>query len=156
MKKTPIISIFFLVIFLTGLYHQMVPHCHEFLAGEHQAAHHHQKHHRHSPENTLDHSHIAHDDHLDAGVFDLFLCILSDMEHPATDCMLFHFVATKVTQQTKSSAGVDHTVDVAPIFTSLSTPVLSLQVVFFDQELNHHSAPPLGNLPSRGPPHFSC
>jgi hypothetical protein len=155
MKKTPIISIFFLFIFLVGLAHQMVPHCHEFLAGEHQAAHHHHDYHRHSPENTPDHSHIAHDDHLDAGVFDLIICILSDMEHPATDCTLFHFVASKAAQNAKST-GVDGTTNVAPISTSLSIPDLSLQPVFFDQELNHHSAPPLGNLPSRGPPHFSC
>lgn len=45
--------------------------------------HHHHKHHEHSHhhDETDDHSHIKHADHIDEGIWDLIVCVLSELEH---------------------------------------------------------------------------
>jgi hypothetical protein len=146
-----IISALLLLIYAQGFAHQLIPHCHEIIAGDLQTTHHRHRHHCHSPADQSDHAHIAHQDHIDAGVFDLILCVLSDLEHHAHHCILEAIVAPKLC---KSISASDKAKWIALSFAVLMIPDTD-DALEFDPAgwaTTRYRAPLLGNCPLRGPP----
>lgn len=71
-----------------GFTHGLIPHGHE-------SNNHNHSHHEHDSENELgDHDHVEHNNHFDENIYDLFLCVLSDLEHGEHECSVEHNTKT--------------------------------------------------------------
>jgi hypothetical protein len=80
--KQSIISLFFLFVYTIGFSHGVIPHGHE-------SSNHSHEHYEHDSENELEsHHHVSHNDHFDESIYDLVLCLLSDLEHQDHECSI--------------------------------------------------------------------
>jgi hypothetical protein len=86
------ISFILLMCYSLGITHNLVPHCLSGEADDHieeqGVTHHHHAHHFHDHEVPVQRSasHIQHKDHCDTDIYDFFICLLTELEHPATSC----------------------------------------------------------------------
>lgn len=84
----PILSVFLLLTYLVGIGHEFLPHSHADEAGTKETHNEHghlHGHHYHAEGDVVDHTHLAHQDHFDDGLFDLLICILSETDHSDED-----------------------------------------------------------------------
>ena len=151
-----VISIFLLLTYSLWFAHTLVPHCQELISGEYQTSHHHHKHHQHQPgeEKNPNHEHVLHENHFDAGVYDLILCILSETEHPANDCNIEHYVPAKANDNFKELTKAKLITVLSTLFHFTEQPELLPENSSEDVAI--YLSLPLGNSPHRGPPSLSC
>lgn len=89
--KNSLISFLLIFSYSFGFAHNLVPHCTETHAEREQGViEHHDKHHEHQEGELIseNHSHIAHADHYDDGLFDLLVCALENAHHNDDTCDL--------------------------------------------------------------------
>lgn len=153
----PFISTLLLFIYCTGFAHGLTPRCNHYSVVEHVAnteETHHHEHHEHDDTTPEDHDHVEHNGHLDAGAFDLMICVLEDVAHsyPAEDGC--HCVPTITNRM-----GSDWTVKLrmlAVIVPFTILPELSTKTTYHVSPSRVMlSSPLLSDLPQRGPPSIS-
>jgi hypothetical protein len=151
------ISTLLLFIYCTGFVHGLTPRCNHYSVVEHVAntdGEHHHEHHEHDGVATEDHDHVEHNGHLDAGAFDLLICLLEDVSHsdlPSDGC---HCVPT-MTNRTASdwTAKLRMLAVVVPF---VIFPETSTETTFYCATSSViPSSPLLSGLPQRGPPSIS-
>ncbi len=152
------ISLFLLLTYTFGFAHNLIPHCQELATGEKQnISHHHHEHHKHKPDvkPSYEHGHIVHEGHFDENIYDLIVCILSELEHPADNCHSSHYIlASQNNDLTKQLSKVKI---VAVLFSLLNFTNQRKPLSEYSCEVAvQYSYPPLDNSPNRGPPSFSC
>lgn len=94
-KYKMIISAALLSVYALVFAHNLIPHCHqlEFLGGESHEMCVHQNHEHHTAGNaSTDHEHVYHNGHMDEGLFDFLICVLSEVEHPSTGTDAMHYL----------------------------------------------------------------
>lgn len=153
------ISFLLLLTYTFGFAHDLIPHCQELAIGEKQnISHHHHEHHQHEPDVKLssEHDHIVHEGHYDENIYDLIVCILSELEHPADDdCHVSHYIPTKL--NTDLTKQVSKTKIIAILVSVFSLTDQRKSLYEYNSEVAvQYSSPPLGNSPNRGPPSISC
>ncbi len=103
--KRMFISVTLLLTYAVGSVHALVPHCHHAesgvqLSADHHRQHHHRhQHHEHDDDPSGEHHHVMHRDHLDDGLMDLLICILSETAHSGASvdqCLLNSKVLNKL------------------------------------------------------------
>lgn len=157
--KRVVISCLLLFTYTFGFAHNLIPHC-EASDIKHQTthegnSHHHHEHHQHTTEDNVDHEHIAHNGHLDGGLYDFIVCFLSDTEHPTNDCNLKHYLLSKTNEKVDTKLAK---IKLASILFAIS------RIVKQDESFSNFSSkpaaiylsPPIEQFPYRGPPSFSC
>lgn len=151
------ISFFLLLTYTFGFAHNLIPHCQELAIGEKQnISHHHHEHHQHQSEEETnpDHEHIPHEDHFDAGIYDLILCILSEAAHPSSECNVDLYFPINGNDSIKELTKANL---LGVLFTLFQFPEQSDTLsVYIGEGIALYLTPPLDNSPSRGPPYFSC
>ena len=95
------ISLFLMFAYAIGFTHNVIPHCH------HQAAdnqHEHTEHHQHlsAGDDHNNEGHVAHNEHLDEGVMDFIICLLSETEHPSPSGDESFYFSAEETPRTSS------------------------------------------------------
>ena len=156
-----IISCFLLFTYSLGFAHYLIPHC-EASNIDHQVAahqenpHHHHEHHQHtSDEKDVVHEDIVHNGHLDAGLYDLILCFLSDAEHPTNDCNLQHYLLAKTNDNIDTKLAKSRFV--ALLFVAFCITDQDEQIPESNSERAvAYLSPPIEDPPHRGPPSLSC
>ena len=91
--KRVVISFFLIFSYTVGFAHSVIPHCDNLLNGNHihnTAEGHNHQHHDHSDFSHKDHEHITHGNHFDKGIYDLLICLFSDLEHGESECNMQH------------------------------------------------------------------
>ena len=158
--KRIVISCLLLVTYTLGFAHSLIPHCeagdteHQIAAHEGSNSHHHHEHHQHAPEDNVDHEHIIHNGHLDGGLYDFIVCLLSDAQHPRNDCNLQHYLPA-ITND-KIDTKISKTRLVATLFALCCIIIQNEELPSFSSELANYLSPHIEHTPYRGPPSFSC
>ena len=154
-----VISLFLLLVYSISFAHDLIPHCHfdkmsEHIVAEQGESHHHHEHHTHEADEETDHEHITHQNHLDDGLLDYVICLLSELEHPSEYA---HRHYAPVISNDNFLKGLDKPKFVAILFTVFTAPEIDMLPSRYATELafTYHS-PPLLNSPHRGPPSISC
>jgi hypothetical protein len=145
-----------------GFAHSMVPHCDytslvEDTSQSENGKHHHHSHHEHNSNegDGSDHEHVYHENHFDASIYDLVLCVLNDLEHQENDCSTEYFANQKSPTDVLSKNELQGLVSVLIAFTSYHVSS-DIQPVFDSEIASLYLSPPLSNSSSRGPPTNSC
>jgi hypothetical protein len=149
-----IISVLLLLIYTNGFAHQLIPHCQEIIAGDLQATHHHHQHHEHEPNDRRSHVHIDHKDHVDAGLLDHIICVLSDLEHQAHHCILESLASQPFSKNYQGSEKAKWVVLLIALM--LPEPNDAPKTGFAHQAGTPDAVPHLAQPSPRGPPHHSC
>ncbi len=159
-KKT-IISLLLLLTYSLGFAHNLALHCQEvshlgLSVHQEEENHHHHKHHQHSPDENInsDHEHILHEDHYDESLYDLVLCFLNEIEHPAEECNVQHYLPAKTNNVSKKDLAK---VKLIVILFSISIDVRKSEIAtdYAPNIRDTFSSPPLEQAPYRGPPSFT-
>ncbi len=157
------ISIIFLIIYLIGYGHSLIPHCETNCDGTediHKHSHEHQ-HYDHNDLAVTEHNHVSHGDHFDEGWMDYVVCLFNDLEHHGTGCHTEHIVSQE-NVQFKNSSKQDEDYDQTSGFSIfLNYPLIGQKITTTSNLVN---GPPmrfdsqayLFTLPQRGPPFYSC
>lgn len=151
-----------LLAYTIGFAHNVIPHCHHALgemeqAHDHSEAHHVHEHqdHQHEEHEEVDHAHISHKDHLDSGLLDLILCVLSETDHPATNHG-HEFYQNTANSAVKLDSATNLKLSALALLV-FTDPSCDLEPVSFGTDPPRIYSPPyLSNSPHRGPPVFSC
>ena len=156
--RQSIISLLLVLSYAIGLAHHLVPHCDGIctspgLVHESGDSHHHH-HHDLNEENPLDHKHILHNGHLDGGVYDFIICVLSDTLHLDDNCELIEWW---IIQTNENSFVNDYPSSVAIIDRSLDSTNQKVQETIQSHNFGFQFSGPFLRQKSfrRGPP-FSC
>lgn len=144
-----IASLFLLFTYLIGFTHNVIPHCHHNADANHTHLEHHE-HHTGSHDQGND-RHVSHNDHLDEGVLDFIICLLSETEHPTPiGDSQFYFS----TEKTPRTIGMNLTF----LYAMAHSVILGLEpstkavVLYADLEAEMHSNDSRFSLPDRAPP----
>ena len=89
--KRVFISIILIFSYTVGFAHSIIPHCDNLFNGSH--IHNISEEHNHNHltnESHEDHEHITHGNHFDEGIYDLIICLFSDLDHGASECNMQH------------------------------------------------------------------
>ena len=117
--------------------------------------HHRHEHHAHNSSQEFNHEHIKHKNHLDENYFDLFVCVLNDVEIPSDDCDLNCFV---LWNQKDSQLNINNLKLIVSVIISMTTEINienTIQNISVQND-DVYSSPALEYSPLRGPPIFSC
>lgn len=157
MTKQSILAFLFLMIYFMGFSHGVIPHCQsKNAADEIGGNHHHHEHHEHSvaeEENSDDH--VVHNDHLDNGVYDFIICLISDLEHEDNDCNM-HLCA-KVNLQENSLNQFSKAKLFAVVSVLFNIEFFVKPKMVYSESISICISPPfLKNISHRGPPIISC
>jgi hypothetical protein len=153
-----ILSYCLLLIYFVGFAHDLIPHCHD-LAGHKesiQANHHHHEHHSHNSEKEKkpNHSHIPHGDHIDEGIYDLIVCLLSEAEHFDSICGA-HLLPPHG-ENSKGELTSNKLFKYSTVFSLGSKLSESLLISRVGKLPRAYLSPSVSEFPHRGPPFFSC
>ena len=146
-----------LCTYTVGIASTLIPHCHHDTRTEHsvgdpdEARHHHHEHHQHHENNESDHDHIAHANHLDTGVLDFIICLLSEAEHPVSDGH-HHFHVASAHLQLSAKPLIKHKIPVVPISLCIVLKKGTMPVQVKSGVNSIFQIPPLVSSPHRGPP----
>ena len=153
------ISFLLLLTYTFGFAHNLIPHCQELATGQQQnISHHHHKHHDHKSDvkPSSKHDHIVHEGHYDENIYDLIVCFLSEMEHPADDdCHVSHYIQTNLNNDLTKQVSKTKIIAILVSVFSFTDQRKSLSE-YNSEDAVQYSSPPLGNSPNRGPPSISC
>lgn len=140
-----ILAIFLLVLYSFDFAHG-ITHCENSVGGNHHHVHY---------EFTKDDSHIEHNDHLDEGIYDYLVCLLSDFEHEDKGCNTHNYSRVDLRELSSKQSNLIKLVTTIIIFSNLD--LLETDLIE-SVELNETSVLPpiLINSPRRGPPYISC
>lgn len=151
------ISFALLMVYTIGLVQGITPRCNHYSVVEHVAnndGEHHHEHHEHDGVAAEDHDHVEHNGHLDAGAFDLLICVLEDVSHsdlPSDGC---HCVPTMTNRM-----GSDWTAKLrmlAVVVPFVILPETSTETTYHCSPTSFIPSSPLfSELPQRGPPSIS-
>lgn len=151
------ISTLLLIIYCTGFVHGLTPKCNHYLAGEpgsNTVEVHHHEHHEHDGGDVLDHDHIEHNGHLDAGAFDLLICVLEDVAHSNREHDNCHCVPIMTNRTASDWTAKMRMLAVVVPFVIL--PETSTETTYHCSPSSIFlSSPLLSKLPQRGPPSIS-
>ena len=137
-------SAFLLIIYIMLLGHDLIPHSHEELKENHVHGQSEDTH-RHESE-----AHIAHANHCDLGVLDLLICVLSEVEHPATGEGNSDFCFIKANEFSFQNLKVKDLTLLTSFF-SIWEPEKQVQTHFTEKPV-FYSPPVFSCLRFRGPP----
>lgn len=158
--KKVIIASLLLLTYTVGFVHNLIPHCSAGcaelpLATHEESGHHHHAHHEHDHGDQTDHDHIAHNGHLDGGFFDYVVCLLSEMEHPATDCKSDVCLPASSLNNIPESLAAAHCITL--LCAMCAAPEQNEpQQYTYSKAAPAYTAPPIAECPHRGPPTPSC
>ena len=153
-NKKVFISFILLLIYSFGFAHNLIPH-NEDVDENGQVTHIHEHHVHTEGEAEHDHLHIQHQNHIDEGIFDLIVCFLSEVKHPASDCTETHLLSNEL--DVSASQNFYSVKLTSMVLTFLSQPSELVNSTFTsvnDDEV--YDFIPLERSPHRGPPTFSC
>lgn len=151
-----ILAFFLLAIYCLGFLHVNVPHC-ENSHGENSQGetHHHHEHHEHELGDNNDDGHIAHNDHLDDGLYDYIVCLVTDIEHESDGCNMHH--CAKIDLREFSLKQSFESKFIAAKSNLLGFGFFETNSLEFVEGKETSGLPPiLVNSPRRGPPFISC
>ena len=150
------LSMLLLFAYSLGMAHSLIPHCHHGLQTttedhQHLIGH---LHHEHKSNEHETHDYVSHGGHLDEGLFDLLVCILSEVEQPQAE---YHCSPTLPAVQSSVWAQADLSVPfVIVLFDVLFNAELEPASVISNHEvvIDYQSADATA-FPHRGPPVLS-
>ncbi len=148
MKARKVIwSVVLLLTYSLGFAHYLIPHSHTEGEG-HDHAHHQ---HLDIDNHNEDEFHIHHDDHVDPSVYDLLICLVSEMEHPEDNCAKDHSELTYTFLPTQK---IETPI---PLISALYAVVINgfpevAESVSSSYEVPHYEPPSLIHTSLRGPP----
>ena len=158
--KKVIIATLFLLTYTIGFAHNLIPHCSAAcgelpVAAHQETGHHHHAHHEHDHGEDSGHDHIEHNGHLDGGLLDYVVCLLSEMEHPATDCQIE--VCLPASTANTVPEALSNVTCIALLYSvfELAEQDEPLQAGH-SEAVTSYTAPPIAECPHRGPPTPSC
>ena len=150
------LSMLLLFAYSLGMAHSLIPHCHHGLQTttedhQHLIGH---LHHEHKSNEHETHDHVSHGGHLDEGLFDLLVCILSEGEQPqAEDHCAPILPAVQNATWTQSELNATF---VFALFDALIHTDLELASVTSNQEVViDYESTDVAGFPHRGPPFFA-
>ena len=154
------ISLFLLFVYSISFAHDLIPHCHfseatEKIAAEHGEQHHHLENHKHAKIEDLDDDDILHENHLDDSLFDFVVCLLSELEHPASDAAHQHYIPVNTNDNSKNELTKIKLVAVLTVVFNLSA-VTESPLPFGNNTTLVLQVPDIVSSPHRGPPFLSC
>ncbi|MCO4806301.1 MAG: hypothetical protein KC456_06885 [Flavobacteriales bacterium] len=135
-----------------GFAHSAIPHCHHDTALAKLEHNHHAnvEHHNHEHDHD-DHHHVEHNDHLDEGLLDFVICLLTEVEHPDSDIDQSHLLMTS--RNARIIQG-DLTANVALVLSEEASS--SIKVAEASETCTHgcfqYSEAAYENISERGPP----
>lgn len=145
-----IISVFLLLTYFIGWTHELVPHFHHAHTENHahgeiknsQDNHHH---HNHNMEGNTEHV-----DHVDESILDVFLCLISGMEHSTNDCAIHNYFPSSIKRVGKKQM---ETASVICVFQGFYTlPILENAQIAVPINIPIYKHFYLSSLKLRGPP----
>lgn len=154
-----ILSIVLLLSYSLGMAHDVLPHYHANDLHSDIAVgiklHHHHSHHEHDPVEQPEHDHVTHEDHLDDGLLDYVICLLSEFDHESDDSEhLFYYPSNPEKINLKPVAKVKQALVLLSVLTA---PAGDIQFTGSTSEFTSVYEPPiLSGIPLRGPPAFTC
>jgi len=156
-----VISVFLLLTYSIGFAHDLIPHCHidgstEHAIEAHEANHHHLEHHNHAiTEHIDDDDDVLHENHLDDSLFDYVVCLLSTLDHQASDEAHQHINPENTTHV--SIKGLAKNKFASLHFAAEIDPTDNKPFFLFNRNRAvHYQAPFAVAAPHRGPPSFYC
>lgn len=153
-----VISVMLLLTYSLGFVHNIIPHTHNSETGEHIIADHDSghKHHQHTTtENSnKDHEHTPHNDHFDENLYDYFVCLFNEKDHPAESCNVHHHLPAK--SNAPSLKKLDKTKLISTLLALFSkTEQTELIAGYHINSVITYLAPSIADNPLRGPPTLS-
>ncbi|MEH0154433.1 hypothetical protein V6R21_09835 [Limibacter armeniacum] len=155
------ISFILLLIYAFSFLDFLIPHCQELVMGELGGYQHHKEHHVHEKKepkvaNQLQaQAQIEHEGHFDTDLYDLMICVLSEMEHAADDCNIVHYVFSKLDGKLKLD--VKEKLATILLFVFYLTTSSSASAAYTCEDVSLlYLSPPLDSISLRGPPVISC
>lgn len=94
-KYKMVISTVLLSVYALVFAHNLVPHCHQLEyagGGSHEMCMHQNHEHHTAGTASTDHEHVYHNGHMDEGLFNFLICVLSEVEHPSTGTDAMHYL----------------------------------------------------------------
>ncbi len=152
-----IISSILLLAYCLSFAHNLIPHCHHAigqLAIPHTHAVQHEHHEEGDHHGDENHTHIAHQGHLDEGLVDLLVCLLTETEHPGSDAGE-HFVMPN-TELHKLDISSKIQITSMLIYWLFDFSEDCTLLVARPEIHSDYTAPLLAHSPLRGPPTISC
>ncbi|MCI5055487.1 MAG: hypothetical protein MRY83_05215 [Flavobacteriales bacterium] len=154
-----VISLFLLLVYSISFAHDLIPHCHfseitEQIASEHGHLHHHLKNHKHAKFEDLDDDDILHENHLDDSLFDFVICLLSELEHPASEIPHHHYVPVNTNDNPKNEPTKFRLVSV--LVSVFNLPIVTEPLIPTGNDTTLVlEVPDIISSPHRGPPLIS-
>jgi hypothetical protein len=150
-----VISFLLLLTYSLGFAHNLIPHCQKFYSVESNSHQEKEKEKHHHEDLSSDHEHIQHEGHYDEDLYDLLVCFLNEMEHPANDCNVEHCFPAR-TNDASSKVFAK-----AKFITALLTVIAHVDESEQTSDYGSDSdaiylSPPIDDSPHRGPPSLSC
>ncbi|MBL1280527.1 MAG: hypothetical protein COA33_009655 [Fluviicola sp.] len=153
--KRVIISFLLIFSYSFGFAHSLIPHCDNLLNGNHihnTAEKHKHQHNSSLEENHENHSHVSHGNHFDEGVYDLLMCLFSDLDHGDSECSMQHTATSEpsITYDSQEFAKVFST------FIALFAIVENKEEITISKVSDAiYASPEINALSLRGPPVIS-
>lgn len=158
--RKAVISIILICAYSIGFAHNLIPHNHDHeISTDHMSSHaqkheHPHGHHQHSTSDHHNHKHIAHENHFDHGLFDLVICLLSEIEHDSADNNDCYYIPAQANNfSAKSLTKVKYASVHFIVFAELDdadNPNACNPEIY-----TAYLSPPLSSSPHRGPPIIS-
>ena len=155
----PFISLLLIATYLVGFGHALTPHhLEEFHTHSSDEVHHHE-HHSHHEDDSENHAHISHGDHYDHGWLDLFVCLISDLEHHGSNHS-HQFVFKGDVRQIISHDEVKKAHKQFDLYyhigSSQNVVAKAVNNILLNKALHPYSYLYYESHPLRGPPVYSC
>lgn len=144
-------ALLLIAIYSLGFMHDVIPHC----ENSNNEKHHHHEHHVHEQSETAYDGHIVHDDHMDEGIYDYLVCLVSDLEQGEDGCNMHHCVKADLPKTFKKQSS-DHTIITTKVLTSSFEFIEGTITKFIEGKENNGLPPILNGTSRRGPPFISC